>query len=150
MATVLLVIVAGLSRLTEAWVLAKLAFSPKQAAVVANSGLIGSLRSALKLYGVASYLFLLAPGMAFVRVRYAYYYLVLVGAAFALYPNVLPASTGPEYSLTIFNTAAGSHGLSVGLVWWTLGMLLATGYFVFIYRMFRGKVRLEEGSGHGY
>ncbi|MDR3746752.1 MAG: cytochrome d ubiquinol oxidase subunit II [Acidobacteriota bacterium] len=75
---------------------------------------------------------------------------MLVGAAFALYPNVLPASTGPEYSLTIFNTAAGSHGLGVGFVWWTLGMLLAIGYFVFIYRMFRGKVKLEEGSDHGY
>jgi len=36
----------------------------------------------------------------------------------------------------------------VGLVWWTIGMILALGYFVFIYRMFRGKVKLEEG--HGY
>jgi cytochrome bd ubiquinol oxidase subunit II len=75
---------------------------------------------------------------------------MLVGAAYALYPNVLPASTGVERSLTIYNTAAGAHGLSVGFVWWTLGMLLAAGYFVFIYRMFRGKVRPEEGSEHGY
>jgi cytochrome bd-type quinol oxidase subunit 2 len=30
-------------------------------------------------------------------------------------------------------------------------MILATVYFVFIYRMFRGKVRVEEGTtGHGY
>jgi len=75
---------------------------------------------------------------------------MLVGAAFALYPNVLPASTGPEFSLTIHNTAAGAHGLGVGFVWWTLGMLLALGYFTFVYRMFRGKVRLDEGSEHGY
>ena len=72
---------------------------------------------------------------------------MLVGAAFALYPVVLPASTDPGYSLTIFNSAAGHHGLVVGIVWWILGMVLALGYFVFIYRMFRGKVRLE---GHGY
>ena len=74
---------------------------------------------------------------------------MLVGAAFALYPNVLPASTGPERSLTIYNTAAGAHGLSVGFVWWSIGMVLAAVYFSFVYRMFRGKVRLE-GSDHGY
>src|SRR5271167_1989122 len=74
---------------------------------------------------------------------------MLVGAAFALYPNVLPASTGQQYSLTIYNTAAGAHGLAVGLVWWTLSMIIALGYFVFVYRMFRGKVKLGEGDEHG-
>ena len=29
------------------------------------------------------------------------------------------------------------------------GMLVAIGYFVIVYRMFRGKVRLEKGD-HGY
>lgn len=71
---------------------------------------------------------------------------MLVGAVFALYPVVLPASTDPALNLTIYNSAAGHHGLSVGLVWWTFGMTLALCYFVFIYRMFRGKVRLEEGG----
>lgn len=71
---------------------------------------------------------------------------MLVGAVFALYPVVLPASTDPAYSLTIGNSAAGHHGLSVGLVWWTLGMILTVGYFVFVYRMYRGKVQLEGGG----
>ena len=71
---------------------------------------------------------------------------MLVGAAFALYPVVLPASTDPAYSLTIYNTAAGHHGLTVGLTWWILGMVLALGYFVLLYRMFRGNVRLEGGG----
>ena len=76
---------------------------------------------------------------------------MLVGAAFALYPIVLPASTDPAYSLTIHNTATGAHGMQVGLVWWSLSMILAAIYFIFVYRMFRGKVRVEEGaSGHGY
>jgi cytochrome d ubiquinol oxidase subunit II len=75
---------------------------------------------------------------------------MLVGAAFALYPNVLPASTNPDYSLTIYNTAAGMHGLTVGLVWWSFGVVIALGYFVFVYRMFKGKVRLDEGSDHGF
>ena len=43
---------------------------------------------------------------------------MLVGAVFALYPVVLPASTNSAYDLTIHNSAAGHYGLSVGLVWW--------------------------------
>jgi cytochrome d ubiquinol oxidase subunit II len=69
---------------------------------------------------------------------------MLVGAAFALYPVVLPARDH-QFDLTIQNTAAGIHGLNVGIVWWVFAAVLAVGYFVFVYRMFRGKVRLEEG-----
>ncbi|MGB8912889.1 MAG: cytochrome d ubiquinol oxidase subunit II, partial [Candidatus Sulfotelmatobacter sp.] len=72
---------------------------------------------------------------------------MLVGAAFALYPVVLPSSSNPAYNLTIYNTAAGHHGLAVGLTWWVIGLVLALGYFTFLFRMFRGKVRLE---GEGY
>jgi cytochrome bd ubiquinol oxidase subunit II len=72
---------------------------------------------------------------------------MLVGAAFALYPVVLPSSGNPAYNLTIYNTAAGHHGLAVGFTWWLIGMVLALGYFTFLFRMFRGKVQLE---GEGY
>jgi len=72
---------------------------------------------------------------------------MLVGAAFALYPVVLPASTDPALNLTIYNTKAGEHGLAVGFTWWIVGMILALGYFFFLFRMFKGKVRLE---GEGY
>jgi cytochrome d ubiquinol oxidase subunit II len=75
-----------------------------------------------------------------------YITVMLVGAVFALYPLVLPASTDPSYSLTIYNSAAGHHGLVVGVTWWSLGAVIAVGYFVFLYRMFRGKVRLEGGG----
>ena len=73
---------------------------------------------------------------------------MLGGAAFAIFPNVLPASTDPAYSITIYNAASGQHSLSWGLVWWSFGMMIAIGYFVFIYRMFRGKVSLAEGGDH--
>jgi cytochrome d ubiquinol oxidase subunit II len=72
---------------------------------------------------------------------------MLVGAAFALYPVVLPSSTDPALNLTIYNTAAGHHGLTVGFTWWILGMILALCYFTLLFRMFKGKVRLE---GEGY
>ncbi len=77
----------------------------------------------------------------------AYLIAMLGGAAFALYPNVLPASGDPAHSLTIHNTTTGMYSLRLGLLWWVPGMAIAIGYFVFVYRMFRGKVRLE---GEGY
>jgi cytochrome d ubiquinol oxidase subunit II len=69
---------------------------------------------------------------------------MLVGAAFALYPVVLPARDH-QYDLTIYNTAAGAHGLSVGLIWWLFAAVLVVAYFIFVYRRFRGKVQLGEG-----
>jgi len=69
---------------------------------------------------------------------------MLSGAAFATYPNLLPASTDPSYSLTIYNARAGSYSLRVGLVWWSIGMVLATAYFIFVYVSFRGKVTLDK------
>ena len=50
---------------------------------------------------------------------------MLGGAAFGLYPNVLPATTDPAYSLTIYNAAAAPYGLRVGVIWWTIAMALA-------------------------
>lgn len=75
----------------------------------------------------------------------AYLVGMLAGAAYGMYPTLLPSSADPSLSLTIFNAKTGDYSLRVGLVWWIIGMLLATGYFVFLYRFFRGKVTLDEG-----
>ncbi len=69
-----------------------------------------------------------------------YLIFMLVGAAAAVYPNLLMSTTDPRLNITIYNAAAGSYSLSFGLIWWSFGMALALGYFVFVYRMFRGKV----------
>jgi cytochrome d ubiquinol oxidase subunit II len=100
----------------------------------------GSL--AVMMHGILKH----AEKMAFVASA-LYIVGMLVGAAFALYPVVLPASTDPALNLTIYNTAAGEHGLAVGFTWWILGMILTLGYFTLLFRMFKGKVRLE---GEGY
>jgi len=69
---------------------------------------------------------------------------MLMGAAVAVYPTVLPARDRVS-DLTIANTEAASHGLSVGFVWWALGACLAAAYFIFVYTKFKGKVQLGEG-----
>ncbi len=74
---------------------------------------------------------------------------MMATTAFGLYPNVLPASTDESYNLTVYNTVTHPYGLSVGLTWWIVGMVLAAGYFVFVYRSFWGKVTLQE-HGEGY
>jgi cytochrome bd ubiquinol oxidase subunit II len=68
---------------------------------------------------------------------------MMASTAFAIYPNVLPA-VEPENSLTVYNASGSAYGLAVGLVWWSIGMVLAAIYFVLIYRLFRGKVSLED------
>ncbi len=68
---------------------------------------------------------------------------MLGGAAFALYPNVLPASTDPARSLTIYNTASSPYALKVAVTWWVLGIILVTGYFTYLFHSFRGKVKAQ-------
>jgi cytochrome d ubiquinol oxidase subunit II len=76
----------------------------------------------------------------------AYIIGMLGGVAFAMYPYLLPASTEASYGLTVHNAAAADYGLGIGLVWWTIGIALALGYFSYVYRSFKGKVsNTEEG-----
>jgi cytochrome bd ubiquinol oxidase subunit II len=68
---------------------------------------------------------------------------MLGGAAFATYPNLLPATTDASYALTIYNARTGDYTLRVGLIWWLIGLALAAAYFVFLYATFRGKIPSE-------
>jgi len=74
---------------------------------------------------------------------------MLVGAALALYPRLLPSSNGPSRDITIQDALSGPHTLHVGLVGWTLGMCLAVLYFVIVDRWFGGKVSADS-SGYGH
>jgi cytochrome d ubiquinol oxidase subunit II len=74
---------------------------------------------------------------------------MLAGAAFALYPDLLPARPDPAYSLTIHNAASSPYALRVGVTWWLIGIVLAAGYFVYLFRSFRGKVKLHQDLGNG-
>ena len=54
-----------------------------------------------------------------------------------------------QASLRFIWAAAGGIGLRVGLGWWIAAILLAIGYFVYLFRSFRGKVQVTA-DGHGY
>lgn len=65
---------------------------------------------------------------------------MLCGAAAGLFPVLLPATTGSDRDITIANAISSSYTLRVGLVWWSLGTMLALVYFGVVYWLFRGKV----------
>lgn len=74
-----------------------------------------------------------------------YLFFMLAGACWALYPVLLPATTGPDRDITVSRSLSGPHTLAVGLAWWIFGMVLAVTYVVFVYSKFKGKVDLQAG-----
>jgi len=71
---------------------------------------------------------------------------MLASTAFGLFPVVLPSSIDPRYSLTVTSTAAASYGLGIGIVWWSIGIVIALGYFTYLFVSFRGKVAVHPES----
>ena len=68
-----------------------------------------------------------------------YLFFMLAGACWAVYPTLLPATTGAANDITLSRALSGPHTLAVGLAWWTFGMALAVTYVVFVYSRFKGK-----------
>ncbi|NOT59800.1 MAG: cytochrome d ubiquinol oxidase subunit II [Acidobacteria bacterium] len=73
---------------------------------------------------------------------------MLGGVAYGTFPTLLYASTNEALSLTIYNAAAPEYGLTIGRIWWLIGITLAIGYFVYVYRSFRGKVSFFDLENH--
>jgi cytochrome d ubiquinol oxidase subunit II len=69
---------------------------------------------------------------------------MLSSAAFGLFPYLLPSNADPAAGLTVYNSAATTYGLTVGLCWFIPGMALVAVYFVFVYRRMAVKVALGE------
>jgi cytochrome d ubiquinol oxidase subunit II len=74
---------------------------------------------------------------------------MLAATAGGAYPNLLVSTLDPASTLNITNASAGGIGQTVGLFWWIPAMILAVGYFTYLFRSFKGKVG-EEADGHGY
>jgi cytochrome d ubiquinol oxidase subunit II len=74
----------------------------------------------------------------------------LLGAgAAAMFPFILYSTLGAENSMTAFNSSASYDSLVVAIVWWPIALALALGYFFFILRFYRGKVRTSQDT-QGY
>lgn len=62
------------------------------------------------------------------------------------FPVILRSSIAPEFSLDIYNSAAADNTLRVILTIAAIGVPLVLAYGYFIYRVFRGKVKLDKMS----
>jgi cytochrome d ubiquinol oxidase subunit II len=73
----------------------------------------------------------------------------LASVAFGLFPNLLTATTGPGYSLTVDNAAAVHQSLRIAVLWFVAAMVVVIAYTVYSYRSFRGKVT-SSPADEGY
>ncbi len=69
----------------------------------------------------------------------------LLGAG--LFPNLVLSNPHPEFSLSIYNASSSVKTLQTMLIIALIGMPLVLTYTIIIYRIFRGKVKLD---GHSY
>jgi cytochrome d ubiquinol oxidase subunit II len=75
---------------------------------------------------------------------------LLSSTAFSLYPNLLIATTGGSFSLTVTNAAAAAQGLRVAAYWFAGAITLVIIYSVYTYRAFRGKITRSTIEGGYY
>lgn len=85
------------------------------------------------------------PGEAFLSCA-AFIITLMALFALGLFPNLLLSNLDAAYSLTITNAASSAKTLGILLVVAGLGMPLVIAYTVWIYWVFRGKVRVEQAE----
>lgn len=72
--------------------------------------------------------------------------LLLLLVAVQLYPNLLIATNNPENSITVYNAAASEKGLELMLTIAAIGTPLVLTYTFIVYKIFWGRVKLDEHS----
>lgn len=61
--------------------------------------------------------------------------------AAAHFPNMIKASNGAEFSITIYNASTGIKTLKIMSIIALIGMPVVIGYTIFVYRIFKGKAK---------
>jgi len=64
----------------------------------------------------------------------------------SIFPKVLPSTNTVNPSLTIYNVAADTYGLTVGVYWFVIAVVLVAIYMIIQYRVFKGKM---DDVGYG-
>lgn len=72
--------------------------------------------------------------------------LAMATFAISLFPNFVPSTIDPSYSLNLYNAASSQMTLTIMLIIAAIGMPVVIGYSIWIHRIFRGKVKIDEHS----
>jgi cytochrome d ubiquinol oxidase subunit II len=67
-----------------------------------------------------------------------------------LFPNLIPSSIDPRYSLTIYNSSSSPYTLKIMTVVALVFVPLVIGYQIWNYMVFKKKITLEEVTKQGY
>jgi len=69
---------------------------------------------------------------------------VILTAGFAMFPFVMPSSTDPNSSLTVWD-AVSSHR-TLGIMFWVVVLMLPVviAYTAWVFRVLRGKITVEH------
>ncbi|MGE5547469.1 MAG: cytochrome d ubiquinol oxidase subunit II [Solirubrobacterales bacterium] len=113
------------------------------------------LAPALGLAGAAAaagFTLMRRPGWAFVCSSLAVAGVVAT-AGLSLFPFLLPSSTVPSHSLTVWDASSSPRTLFIMLVATVIVLPIVASYTIFVYRVLRGKVtveHIETGGSHLY
>ncbi len=66
--------------------------------------------------------------------------------ALSLFPKLVPSIINPDYSLTIYNASSTPRTLETMLIIALIGMPIVIAYTIIVYRIFKGKVIINEDS----
>ncbi len=69
---------------------------------------------------------------------------VMLSAATAVFPNLVPCTNEPDWSLTAFNSSSSQLTLFSMLIIALIGMPIVLGYTWFIHHVFRDKVKVKK------
>jgi len=72
--------------------------------------------------------------------------LLLVLFAIGIFPNIVMSNPLPENSLNIYNAASSQKTLGIMLIVALVGMPFVLAYTIIIYKVYKGKVKLDEMS----
>lgn len=64
----------------------------------------------------------------------------------SIFPKLLPSTNTTNPDLTIYNMAADAYGLSIGVNWFIIAVVLVAVYFTIQYKVFKGKM---DNVGYG-
>ena len=70
----------------------------------------------------------------------------LTSTVASIFPKVLPSTNNINPDLTIYNVAADDYGLSIGVYWFSIAIVLVVIYMFVQYRVFKGKM---DDVGYG-
>ena len=103
------------------------------------------LLNVLAIANIPRAMFLNRPTYAFVSSSATIAAFAFLFAA-AIFPNLMPSSLDPTWSLTIFNARSSAKTLKIMLLIALIGLPCVLTYSTVVYWVFRGKVRLDHTS----